>query len=118
MSPRRSRQENMLSDTGAMLAEMTERLLARTCDDAMMRAARGGAWPKQAWDAAVEQGLPLALVEGEQGIEVPIGEGVSVIGLLGLYALLLPLAETMSGNALLPRAGLAVAEGAVALVPY
>lgn len=117
MSPHRSRQENALSDTGAMLAEMTERLLSRTCDDAMMRAARGGAWPQQAWDAAVEQGLPLALVAGEQGFDVPIGEGLALIGLLGRYALPLPLAETMIGNALLARAGLAVAEGVVALVP-
>jgi hypothetical protein len=117
MSPRRSRQENALSDTGAMLAEMTERVLSRTCDDAMMRAARGGAWPEQAWDAAVEQGLPLALVAGEQGFDVPIGEGLALIGLLGRYALPLPLAETMIGNALLARVGLAVAEGVVALVP-
>src|SRR3569623_3836543 len=117
MSPRRSRQEIALSDTGDKLAEMTERLLSRTCDDAMMRAARGGAWPERAWHAAVEQGLPLALVAGEQGFDVPIGEGLALIGLLGRHAVPLPLAETMIGNALLARAGLAVAEGVVVLVP-
>jgi acyl-CoA dehydrogenase len=100
-----------------MLAEMTERLLVRACDDAVMRAARGGAWPQHAWDAAVEQGLPLALVTGEQGFDVPIGEGLALIGLFGRHAVPLPLAETMIGNALLARAGLPVAEGVVALVP-
>lgn len=106
-----------MSDTSALLAEMTARLLARICDDATMRAARGGIWQQAAWDAAVEQGLPLALVEGEQGFGVPLEEGLALIGLFGRHALPLPLAETMIGNALLARAGLPVAEGVVALVP-
>lgn len=109
--------ENRLSDTGAMLAETTARLLSRIADDATIRAARVGTWPQEAWDAAVEQGLPLALVEGEQGFGVPLDEGLALIGLFGRHALPLPLAETMIGNAVLARAGLPVAEGVLALVP-
>ncbi len=109
--------ENRLSDTGAMLAEMTARLLSRIADDATIRAARVGTWSHEAWKAAVEQGLPLALVEGEQGFGVPLVEGLALIGLFGRHALPLPLAETMIGNALLARAGLPVAEGVLALVP-
>jgi len=109
--------ENGLSDTGTMLAEMTARLLARIADDATTRAARAGAWPQEAWNAAVEQGLPLALVEGEQGFGLPLDDGLALIGLFGRHALPLPLAETMIGNALLARAGLPVAESVLALVP-
>ena len=106
-----------MSDTGALLLDMTERLLVEQFDDAAMRAARAGEWPQDAWDAAVAQGLPLALVEGEQGFGVPLAEGLALIGLLGRHAVPLPLAETMIGNALLARAGLPVTEGVIALVP-
>jgi acyl-CoA dehydrogenase len=105
------------SDTGNLLLEMTARLLAEQFDDATMRAARTGTWPQAAWDAAVEQGLPLALVEGEQGFGVPLADGLALIGLIGRHAVPLPLAETMIGNALLARAGLPIAEGVLALVP-
>ncbi|MCM8731609.1 acyl-CoA dehydrogenase family protein [Hephaestia sp. GCM10023244] len=107
----------MLSDTGALLAEMTERFLAEQVDDRVMRAARAGTWPQRAWDAACAQGLPLALVQGEQGFDIPLDEGLALIRMLGRHAVPLPLAETMIANALLARAGLGTAEGPVALVP-
>lgn len=106
-----------MSETGALLAEMTERLLSEQFDDGAIRAARGGAWPGNAWQAAVEQGLPLALVEGDQGFGIPLAEGLALIRLLGRHAIPLPVAETMIANALLARAGLPVAQGVVALIP-
>ncbi|MDG2533857.1 acyl-CoA dehydrogenase family protein [Sphingomonas sp. HITSZ_GF] len=106
-----------MSDTGDLLMDMTARLLGERFDDAAMRAARAGAWPQPAWDAVTEQGLPLALVEGEQGFGVPLAEGLSLVGLIGRHAAPLPLAETMIGNALLARAGLPVGRGVLALVP-
>lgn len=107
----------MLSDTGTMLADATDRLLARLCDGETMRATRDGGWPQGAWDAAVEQGLTLALVEGEQGFGIPLDEGLQLVELFGFHAVPLPLAETMIANALLARASLPVSEGVIALVP-
>lgn len=106
-----------MSETGALLTEMTERLLSEHFDDAAIRTARQGVWPDGAWRAAVEQGLPLALVQGDQGFDIPIAEGLALIRLLGRHAIPLPIAETMIANALLARAGMPVAEGVVALVP-
>ena len=104
-----------MSETGAMLADMTDRLLASSLDDATMRAARSGRWPESAWRALANQGLTHALVEGEQGFGVPLKEGLALIRVFGRYATPLPIAETMIANALLARAGLDVVEGPVAL---
>ncbi|RYY27646.1 MAG: acyl-CoA dehydrogenase [Sphingomonadales bacterium] len=107
----------MLSHTSALLADMTERLLAERLTDAVMRESRAGIWPQELWDASAEQGLPLALVQGEQGFDIPLDQGFALIRMLGRHALPMPLAETMIANALLARAGLSIAEGPVALVP-
>ncbi|MDO9490464.1 MAG: acyl-CoA dehydrogenase family protein [Sphingomonadaceae bacterium] len=96
---------------------MTDRLLADQLDDVAMRSARSGGWLDGPWQAAVEQGLPLALVEGEQGYGIPLSEGLGLIRLFGERAIPLPLAETMIANALLARAGLPVVNAVVALVP-
>lgn len=109
--------EDGLSDTGALLAEMVERLLASEFDDSVIRAARSGIWPEKAWKAATDQGLTLALVEGSQGFGVPLSEALALIPLLGRFAAPLPIAETMIANALLARSGLPIAGGVVALVP-
>lgn len=104
-----------MSETGVMLADMTDRLLASSLDDATMRTARSGQWPRAAWRALADQGLTHALVEGEQGFGVPLKEGLALIRLIGRYAMPLPIAETMIANALLSRAGLDVVEGPLAL---
>lgn len=106
-----------MDDTDGLLARTTERLLAEQVDDAAMRAAASGVWLEQAWSAAAELGLPLAMVEGEQGFGVALSDGFALIRLLGSRAIPLPLAETMVANLLLARAGLPVAEGVVALIP-
>lgn len=106
-----------MADTSALLLEMTERLLVERFGDAAMRRARSGHWLGDEWDAAVEQGLLRALVEGEQGFDIPIGDGLQLIRLLGKFAVPLPLAETMIANAMMARVGLPVIDGVVALVP-
>lgn len=106
-----------MSDTGAMLTEMTERLLVEQFDDGAVRAARSGTWPAAAWLAVTAQGLPLALIEGEQGFGIPLAEGLPLIRLLGRHATPLPIAETMMANALMARAGLPIPDGVVALIP-
>lgn len=102
---------------GELLIEMTDRLLADHFDDAAMRAARSGTWPERSWRAIVNQGLLLALVEGEQGYGVSLKDGLPLVRLLGRRATPLPIAETMFANALLARAGLPTADGVVALIP-
>jgi acyl-CoA dehydrogenase len=105
-----------LSDTGDLLTSMTDRLLANELDDATLRGAAEGIWPQRAWDALVEQGLPVALVQGEAGFGLTPMEGLDLIRLLGRRAVPLPLVETMIANAVLADAGLPLAEGVVALV--
>lgn len=108
--------EDQLSDTGDLLTSMTDRLLANELDDATWRAAGEGIWPERAWDALVEQGLPVALVQGDAGFGLAPIEGLDLIRLLGRRAVPLPLAETMIANAALAASGLPIAEGVVALV--
>lgn len=107
-----------MDDTITMLIDATGRAFAQHLDDSAMRAARRGTWPRAAWDAAAEQGLPLALVQGEQGFGVPLAEGLALVRLIGRYAVPLPLAETMVANVLLARAGLPVSSEPLALVPH
>lgn len=106
-----------MDDTGAMLIEATERLLADTLDDAAMRRARGGEWLAVAWDAVEAQGLPLALVsEDKGGFGIDAIDALALIRLTGRYAVPLPIAETMIAYAALAEAGLELPEGPAALV--
>ena len=106
-----------MGETLTLLTDATERAFAQHLGDAAMRAARDGAWPQAAWDAAVEQGLPLALVQGEQGFGIPLADGLALVRMIGRHAVPLPLAETMIANVLLARAGLPVSTEPLALVP-
>lgn len=106
-----------MNETAQMLGQLTERLFAREIDDNVIRSARAGAWPEAAWRAILDQGLGLALVEGDQGFGLPLADGVALIGQLGRYAAPLPIAETMIANAILSRAGLPVVDGVVSIVP-
>lgn len=106
-----------LSETGHAILEMTERLLAHALDDNVMRSARAGVWPEAAWQAATDQGIPLALVEGDQGFGLSLADGLSIVRELGRRAVPLPLAETMIANAILARAGAPVVDGVAGIVP-
>lgn len=102
---------------GAMLVEAADRLFADRIDDNAMRAARAGEWQGAAWNAIVEMGLPLALVdEAAGGFGVEAGDALALVRLAGRHALPLPLAETMLANHALGRAGLPLATGAAALI--
>ena len=104
-----------LTEVGAMLADTAERLFTAHAED-IDRAAHEGVWPAAAWAAIEESGLPLALVpEAQGGFGVPPREALALIRQSGRYALALPLAETMMGNAALAAAGLSLAEGPVGL---
>lgn len=102
---------------GAMLVEAADRLFTDRIDDTAVRAARAGEWQGAAWDAIVEMGLPLALVEeAAGGFGVEAVDALALVRLAGRHVLPLPLAETMLANHALGRAGLPLATGAAALI--
>lgn len=105
-----------MSDITALIADVTSRLLQDRFDDAAIRSARGGEWLAEHWRLVAEQALPLALVQGQQGIGIPADSGLALIGLIGRHVVPLPLAETMMANAILAQVGLSVVDCPVALV--
>jgi acyl-CoA dehydrogenase len=97
--------------TESLLLDTTARLFGERFADAPP----AGEWEQAQWDLLTEQGLPLALVQGDQGFGIPATEGLALVKLSGRHAIGLPLAETMIGNALLAEAGLEIADGPIAL---
>ena len=99
-----------------MLAEMIQRLFERQLTDAAQARAREGEWLPDLWAEVTEMGLPLALLsEDEGGFGLSAAEAGEALRQLGLYAVPLPLAETMGANRLLAKAGLPLAEGPAGL---
>lgn len=99
-----------------MLAEMIQRLFERQLDDAAQARAREGEWLVDLWTEVAEMGLPLALLsEAEGGFGLSPAEEGEALRQLGLFAVPLPVAETMGANRLLAKAGLALAEGPAGL---
>ncbi len=99
-----------------MLAETIERLLTARFDDKAQARARAGEWLAAEWDELAEMGLPLVLLDEDQGgFGVSSDEQGEVLRLLGRHAVPLPVAETMAANRLLAAAGLPLAEGATGL---
>ncbi|MBN8840099.1 MAG: acyl-CoA/acyl-ACP dehydrogenase, partial [Sphingomonadales bacterium] len=108
-----------MSEIATMLTDAIERLLDARLDDSTMHAARTGSWPGELWAALEEQGVPLALVpEDAGGFGVDPREALDLIRLFGRHAVPLPLGETMLANAALTEAGLPLADGPAALVPF
>ncbi len=95
---------------------MIERLLDRHLDDKAQAAAREGVWLSGLWGEIAEMGLPLALLDEDQGgFGLSAAESGETLRLLGRYAVPLPVAETMAANRLLASAGLALADGPAGL---
>lgn len=99
-----------------MLAEMIQRLFERQLTDAAQARARAGEWLPDLWAEVTEMGLPLALLsEDEGGFGLSPAEAGEALRQLGLFAVPLPLAETMGANRLLAKAGLPLADGPAGL---
>ncbi|MGH6787020.1 MAG: acyl-CoA dehydrogenase family protein [Novosphingobium sp.] len=95
-----------------MLGEMLARMLDRHLDEAAQARARGGEWLPELWSEIEEMGLPLALLSEDQGgFGLDPADAGEALRLLGVYAVPLPVAETMAANRLLASAGLPLAEG-------
>lgn len=93
-----------MSDT---LTTTVTRLFAQHCSDAVLRHADDGQWPADLWQACLDAGLHLALVQtGDQSLGVTVDEAFGIIRSAARFAAPIPLAETMFANWLLAECGL------------
>lgn len=106
-----------MSDNGAFFRETVERIVADTMTPQHIEACERRELPVALYDTLAENGVLLMLVpEDAGGIGATLGDAVAVLRALGAAAAPGPVLETMLGNALRVQAGLAPAEGLVALV--
>jgi acyl-CoA dehydrogenase len=110
--------QTVLADVSGILLEQADRLFQAHVTPQCLAAADQGQWPEAAWNAAVEAGLPLALVPEALG---GVGLAPAVVALLvrrsAFFAFPAPLAETMVAAALWAETSGTVAEGPLTLAP-
>lgn len=100
-----------MSDTGRMIVETAERVLAAHCSSEQLRAAEGS-WSEPLWKAVSEAGLTLTLEpEGKGTFGIPAADALAVARTAGRFAAPVPLVEAMFGNWLLLDAGFEAASG-------
>jgi acyl-CoA dehydrogenase len=103
--------------SASMIEESAARLFSENVDKAVLEKFEAGQWPHKLWSLLVENGLTLALAaEGSGGIAANWSEVYPILRGLGYWQVPLPLAETMVASLMLSRAGLAIPEGAIALI--
>jgi acyl-CoA dehydrogenase len=103
--------------SAAMIEESSARLFAENVDKAVLEKFEAGQWPHQLWTLLVDNGLTLALAsESSGGIAASWSDAYPILRGLGYWQVPLPLAETMVAALMLSRAGLAIPEGAIALI--
>ncbi len=107
-----------MSDVRQMVSETATQLFGRGVTHDLLLRAEEGIWPTSLWQEVEDCGLPQALVpENAGGFGLEAVDALELIRLAGRFALPLPLGETMLARWLLSRAGLAIPEGPLALVP-
>ena len=101
-----------------IMGSALDRMLADHLSEDSVRRARGGEWLDQAWLAVADLGLPLMLLDEQQGgFGLDPHDAIGLIRLLGTYVVPLPVAETAIANRALARAGLPLADGPASFVP-
>lgn len=103
-----------MSETGRMIADLIEGLLAESIDTELLIRAEDGAVPMDLWEGLAANGLTAMLTEGPDA-EIGWRDALIVVAAAGRHALPLPLAESIGATALLASAGLAVPDGRVGL---
>lgn len=102
----------------SLIVDTTARIFADHADPRALRHDGGDAWKKGLWCALVDAGLPLVWVpEAQGGVGASFVEGLAALEAAGAAACAVPLAETMAGAWIVARAGLAVPQGRLALLP-
>lgn len=103
----------MMNEMSGILFDTARRLFDERAGEAVARASRAGELVDTAWNAAVEAGLPLALLNEEQGgFGLLPADAFELLRIGGSFASPIPLGETMVANWLLAGAGLPPADGA------
>lgn len=101
----------------SMIELGAERLFGGNVDAAMHAAVASGEWPARLWALAVDSGFARALAREEDGgIGANWADAWPILHGLGYWQVPLPLAETMIATMLLSMAGVALPEGAIALI--
>lgn len=96
----------------SMIHDMAERLFRDHVSHGLREDAAAGQCPEPLWTQIEQAGLHMALVPEEAGgFGVPPAEALGLVRIAGAHGLPLPLAETLIGNAVLARAGLALPGG-------
>ena len=99
------------SESGQMIADTAERILAAHCTPDAVLGAEGG-WLPDLWRDLAAAGVPLALEpEGRGAFGIPAVDAMALAQAAGLHAAPVPLVEALLGNWLLAAAGLPTADG-------
>ncbi len=108
----------MTGDSDHIVAETAARIFADLADPRTVNRSEDAAWKGPLWTALAETGLPLAWVPEERGGSgATIADGFSVLAAAGRFALVVPLAETLTAGWLLAQAGLDAPPGPMTLAP-
>lgn len=95
-----------MSETGRMIVETAERILAAHCTPDRLREAEGG-WSEGLWQALAEAGLTMALEPAGKGaFGIAAADVLEVVRAAGRFSAPVPLVEAMFANWLLIDAGL------------
>lgn len=106
----------LLDETGRFMAETLDRMLGDLCTPAVLKAADGGNWSADLWDAVAKAGFARAtLGEAQGGAELTLPEALPLAAVAARHAAPLPLAEGLVAGALLAATNLAVPEGVLTI---
>ena len=107
-----------MSELREILSETVTRLFADFCTKDLLERADAGEWPKELWNAVIENGLSQPLLPEEKG---GVGAGWEaayvILYAAGRYAAPIPLAETVLAGWLLDQAGMDMPDGVLSVVP-
>lgn len=102
-----------------VLVSTLTRLLGDTCSHEAIQEAEAAGWAPAAWDALAGMGAPwVGVDEAVGGSGGTLADAAAVLRLCGRFAAPVPIAETgLLGGWALGRAGIALPDGAVTVVP-
>lgn len=104
-------------DSTREFSDMAQRLFGDLCGPREIEQAEDGRHPQVLWDAAMEAGLGVVLVdEGSGGVGGSLADAGAILRVAGGYAAPGPWLETMLGNQARVVAGLEPLDGPLALV--
>jgi len=107
-----------MSELRLLLEDTVARLFSERVDQSLIESAESGTWPAELWRIVEENGLTRPhLAEEAGGAGGSWSEAFPVAWASGRFSVPLPLAETMLAGWLLERAGIAVPDGALTVLP-